>query len=103
MDLTAHLFKPFVIVRCESFIALFLQISDFGFDLGHVCAYCVVVRVSVNAQSIADRYDQMLLVELRVAHHSLVLDACGDLAQLGYGLVLEFFKSVISHDFDSPF
>jgi hypothetical protein len=43
----------------------------------------------VNVESLADRVDQMLLVELHLPFDCVVFNAGGDLAQLSHGLELQ--------------
>src|SRR5262244_3546411 len=101
MDFAAHGFEPLMIVRRKSLFTLLLQLFDLRFDHGSVNSFGVMVSECVNVQSLADRGDQMLLVELRITLHCVVLDDGGDLAQLGDGLMFEFFVVVLSHGFDS--
>jgi len=102
MDFAAYIFKLIVIVRRKSLVALFPQLLDFRFYRGSVNSFGVMVSECVNVESLADRGDQVFLVELRITHHGVVLDALGDFAQLGHGFVFEFFVGVLSHDFNSP-
>src|SRR5262249_55403247 len=98
MDFAAHGFEPLMIVRRKSIFTLLFQLFDLRFDHGSVNSFGVMVSECVNVESLADRGDQMLLVELRITLHCVVLDAGGDLAQLGDGLMFEFFVVVFSHD-----
>src|SRR5438046_3666225 len=82
------------ILRSERLVALFLPLADLGFDRGLVDALDLVVHVHVDAERLAERGEQMVLVQLRVALHRLVLDSGRDLAQLGERLALQLRKSV---------
>src|SRR5204863_4173396 len=78
----------------ERLVALFLPLADLGLDRGLVDALHLVVHVHVDVERLADRREQMVLVQLRVALHGFVLDAGRDLAQLGEGFFLKLGKAV---------
>src|SRR2546430_8037204 len=78
----------------ERLVALFLPLADLGLDRGLVDALDLVVHVHVDVECLAERSEQMVLVQLRVAFDRLVLDSGGDLAQLGERLALQLRKSV---------
>src|SRR2546427_5468038 len=82
------------ILRGERLVALFLPLADLGLDRGLVDALDFVVHVHVDVERLAERSEQMVLVQLRVALHRLVLDSGRDLAQLGERLALQLRKSV---------
>ena len=73
----------------ESLVALFLPLADLRLDRGLVHTLHLVVHVHVDVERLADRREQMVLVQLRIALYRLVLDAGGDLAQLGERFFLE--------------
>src|SRR5207248_4290922 len=78
----------------ERLVALFLPLADLGLDRGLVDALDLVVHVHVDVECLAERSEQMVLVQLRVALDRLVLDSGRDLAQLGERLALQRRKSV---------
>src|SRR2546426_11301435 len=74
--------------------ALFLPLADLGLDRGLVDALDFVVHVHVDVERLAERSEQMVLIQLRVALHRLVLDSGRDLAQLGERLALQLRKGM---------
>ena len=78
----------------ERLVALFLPLADLGLDRGLVDALDFMVHMHVDVERLAERSEQMVLVQLRVAFHSLVLDSGRDLAQLGERLALQLRKGM---------
>src|SRR5215475_5117217 len=91
MDFAAQVFKLFMIMRRQSLFPLFSQLLDLRFDHGSVNSFGVMVSEGVDVESLADRGDQMLFVELRITLHRVVHNALRNFAQLRYGFVFEFF------------
>src|SRR5262245_40176264 len=98
MDFASHGFEPLVVVGRQSLVTLLLQLLELRFDRVSVNPFGVMVSEHINVESLADRGDQMLLVELRVPLHRVVFDAGGDITQLSYGHVSQFFVGVLSND-----
>jgi hypothetical protein len=98
MNFAAHGLELLVIMSRQGLVTLFFQFLDPRFHHGSVGPFGVMMRESVNVESLADRGDQMLLVELRAPFDCVVFYACGDLAQLSHGLLLQFLVGALSHD-----
>jgi hypothetical protein len=77
-----------VVVRAKRFIAFRFERFDTRFDGSFVDAYDVVVLMHFDAERVADRNDQMFLIELRVALNSVMLNVLGDVAEFRKCLVL---------------
>ena len=72
-----------VVIGGKRFVALALQLADLHLDAGLVDADNLVMLTHVDAERLADRRKQPLLVHLRVAPDRLMDDVLGDLAQFG--------------------
>src|SRR5262249_13064269 len=87
-----------VIVRVERLVPLPAQIAHLRLDRRLVDARDGMVLVRLDAERLAQRGQQMILVHLRVALHGVpVLDAFGDLAQVLNRLLFQLMKRV-SHE-----
>jgi hypothetical protein len=95
-------FELGMIVGRDGLVALLLQLPDLRFDGGFIDASGFVVRVHVDAESFAERHEQVVFVQLGVALQRLMLNASGDLAQLRHGLPFEFLICV-GHFYAHPF
>jgi hypothetical protein len=82
-----------VIVRGQRSFALRLQLANSRFERTLVDADYVVMLV-LNTERLGECYDQMLLVQLRIALDGWMIGAFRNLAQVSEGLVFEFFECV---------
>src|SRR5882672_6466876 len=73
----------------ERVVALLLPLVDLHLGRGLVDALHFVVHVHVDVERLAQRREQVVLVELGVALYRFVLDPGRDLAQLGERLGLQ--------------
>jgi len=97
MNLPANAFERIAVVLLERRVALLLQLAHPGFDGRLVDAGHVVVFVRIDAKRLAQRGQEMFLVQLRVAlHRLLVLDALRDVAQFLNCFPFQFVEG-ISH------
>jgi len=82
------------ILRGQRLVALFLPLADLGLDRGLVDALHLVVHVHVDVERLAERSEQMVLVQLRVAFHRRVFHSGRALAELSERFALQLRKSV---------
>src|SRR6266496_3804175 len=95
MNLPANAFQRISVVLLERRVALLLQLAHPGFDGRLVDAGHVVVFVRVDAKRLAQRGQEMFLVQLRVAlHRLLVLDAFRNVTQLLDRFPFQFVEGV---------
>src|SRR3989475_2487472 len=94
MDVVERDLQLAAILCGERLVALFLPLADLGLDRGLVDALDFMVHMHVDVERLAERSEQMVLVQLRVAFHGLVLDSGRDLAQHGERLALQLRKSM---------
>jgi hypothetical protein len=94
MNRAAGYFQLLVIVRGDGRIAFSFERLDAQLDRRLIDAHNLVVLVHVDVERFAERYDQMLFVQLRVPLDGFVLDIFGDIAQFGEGFVLQFMVCV---------
>ena len=74
VDLAADQSELSVIVRFERRIAFLLESTDLGFDRTLIDSRDVAVLVNVYAEGFRKRFQQVILVQLRVALHGLVIE-----------------------------
>jgi len=94
MNRAAGNLQLLVIVSGQRGISFCFKRLDARFDRRLIEANNFVVLVHVNVEGFAERHDQMLFVQLRVALDGFVLDVFGDLAQLSQGFVSQFMVCV---------
>jgi len=75
-------------MSADGVVASGLQRFDARFDCSFIDAHHVMMLMHLDAERIANRHDQMVLIELRVALHRIVLNVLGDVAKLRKRLVL---------------
>src|SRR5262249_28055286 len=102
MDVIERDFQSLAVLRGERFVALLLPVVDLRLGRGLVDALDLVVHVHVDVERLAQRHEQMVLVELGVALDRLVLDPGRDLAQLRERLGLQL-RIGVSHGVSSKF
>lgn len=86
------------VVTLKRLITSAFELFDLLLDGSFVETDDVVVLMHIDAQRIAERCNQLILVHDAVALQRLVLDTLGDLAKLGYGFALQFIVGV-GHSF----
>jgi hypothetical protein len=94
MNRAASYFQLLVIVRGYGRIAFSFERFDTRLDRRLIDANNFVVLVHFDVEGFAERHDQMLFVQLRVALDGFVLDVFGDVAQFGQGFVFQFVMCV---------
>ena len=94
MDLAVAELDLLAVLGLDGLGQTLLHGLDPAFDLGLVDPHHLVFLAHVDVQGLAQSNQEVLLVHLRMALHRLVLDAGGDLAQLGDGFFLQFSVSV---------
>jgi hypothetical protein len=87
-----------MIARLARRIPLAFQLADFRFDPCLVDADDSVMFPSVDAQGLANRRKQVILVHLRIALHRVMLETVGYLTQLGERFLMQFVVRVIHCD-----
>jgi len=100
MDLAPDGFELSMVVSRQGGVTLLLQVIDLGLEFRLVDADHMMLPVRLNVESLAERRQEVLFVQLSVALQRLVFDARRDLTKLGHSFMPEFFKRV-SHGFDS--
>lgn len=83
-----------MIVRGYGRIAFGFERLDARLDRRLVDTHNFVMLVHVDIEGFAERYDQMLFVQLRVALDRFMFDVLGDFAQFGQGFVFQFVMCV---------
>jgi hypothetical protein len=94
MNRAARYFQLLVIVRGYGRIAFSFERFDAQLSRRFIDAHNLVVLVHIDVEGFAERYDQMLFVQLGVALDRFVLDIFGDVAQFGQGFVFQFMVCV---------
>jgi hypothetical protein len=94
MNRAARYFQLLVIVRGYGRITFGFERLDAQLYGRLIDAHHLVVLVHIDAEGFAERHDQMLFVQLRVALDGFVLDVFGDVAQFGQRFVLQFMVCV---------
>jgi hypothetical protein len=94
MNRAARYFQLLVIVRGYGRIAFSFERFDTRLDRRLIDANNFVVLVHFNVEGFAERHDQMLFVQLRVALNGFVIDVLRDFAQLGQGFMFQFVVCV---------
>ena len=87
MNTSTRFLKSCVVMGVDCVVAPGLQRFDARFDCRFIDAYNVVVLMHLDAECLANRHDQMFLIELRVALNSVVLNVLGDVAKFRERLV----------------
>src|SRR5438093_7250666 len=95
MKLPPYVLECVMIVRFERLAALRFELANLRLDRGLVDAGGFMMLARIDAERLAERGQQMLFVQLRVALDGvLVLHAFRDVAQLLDCLRLELMKCV---------
>jgi hypothetical protein len=106
VHLAANGFEPDVVVSHQGLVTLSLQGPELDFEIRFINTFGMVVHVHINIERLADRGQQMLLVQLCITLNSLMLDSPGDIPQLGDGHYSELFVFVFHSGYPfqlSPF
>jgi len=94
LDVVAETLELVGLFRLDDAGPLLLESSNLRFELALVEPHHVMVGPGVDAEGRAEAEQDLLLVHLGVALHRLVLDARGDLAELGDGLLAQLFIGI---------
>jgi hypothetical protein len=87
VDASSRFLKSRAVMSADGVVASGLQRFDARFDRSFIDAHNVMMLMHLDAERIANRHDQMLLIELRIALHSVVLNVFSDVAEFRERLV----------------
>ncbi|HYE66223.1 MAG TPA: hypothetical protein VD966_11610 [Pyrinomonadaceae bacterium] len=68
-----------MVMGLQGFIPPFLQLPDLGLDLGLIETHHLMMLMHINAESFAERCDEVFFIQLRVTPNRLVINARSDL------------------------
>src|SRR2546426_3539131 len=94
VDLSPDGLELRAVVSSQGFVASFFERLDLRFDCSFVEADDLVVLMHVDAEHVAKRRNEVILVHNAVAFERFVIDALRDLSKLGRGFGLQFVVGV---------
>ena len=81
-------------MRFYSFVSFFFEAFNLCLDFGFISAFCYVVFKHIDAESLTDRLQKMVLIHLRVALNLVTLDTACNFTEFGNCFLFEFLVRV---------